>query len=64
MRTSIVDRLAVEAIGQVLFPGEDVAAVDAGRLVRLEIARVVLEDAAGQVQPEGDESRCRPSRRS
>ena len=55
------DRPAVEAIGEVLFPPEDVAAVDAGRLVLLEIARVVFEDAAGQMQPEGDDLAAVPA---
>ena len=55
---------ALEAIGEVLFPGEDVAAAERGRFVLVEVARVVLEDAAREMQHGRRRSRCRPSRRS
>ena len=51
-----VERRALEPIGEVLFPREDVAARGLRRLFGLEIARVVPDDPARQVQPERDDS--------
>src|SRR3954463_11652901 len=55
------ERSAVEAIGEMLFPGEDVAGLHVGRLIRVQIARIVPEDSAGQVQPEGNDCGSIPS---
>src|SRR5205085_227570 len=56
-----VERRAIETIRQVLFPGENVAALGFRRLVGLEVPRVVPQDSAGQVQAERDNLGTVPS---
>ena len=50
-----VDRLAGAAIGERLFPAQDVAALDVARAVVFELAHVVPDDLARQVELERDE---------
>ena len=45
----------VEAIGEMLLPGEDVAAARLGGSIGLDVARVVVQDLGRQVQPERDD---------
>ena len=54
-------RPSVEPISQVLFPRQDVAARDVARLVGLEVAGVVVDDLAGQVQAERDQLAAAPA---